>query len=110
IDWRSTNISHDGGDLYGSISVKHLGTFGYTGWGGMRPQDPTKGYIHAAHSTIRYTYLGGLQVGGDLRWTTPFGALFGVSYRSQDITGEGTSTRYGAPAAYKQTTNTDELS
>jgi hypothetical protein len=111
VDWRTATIAHDGGDVYGTIGVKHVGTFSYTGYAGMRPQDPTQGYILASKGTsstsIDYSYLGGLQAGGDLRWTTPFGALFGASYRDQDLNGRGTMVVSGLP--YHQTTTADEL-
>jgi len=110
IDWRSAMIAHDGGDVFGDISIKHLGTFSYVGWAGMRPQDPTQGYIYAYSGKINYTYLGGLQSGGDFRWSMPIGAVIGVSYRNQDLNGKGTSTYYGPVAVpYTQTTNADEL-
>ena len=111
VDWRTATIAHDGGDLYGNIGVKHLGSFSYVGWAGMRPQDPTQGYILASKGTstssINYTYLGALQEGGDLRWTTPFGAVFGTSYRDQDLNGRGTMVVSHGP--YHQTTTADEL-
>lgn len=91
VDWRSATIAHNGGDVYGEISVKRVGAFSYTAYAGMRPQDSTQGYIYASKGTIRYTYLGGLQIGGDIHWTTNFGAVFGVSYRTQDVTGRGAS-------------------
>ena len=109
VDWRSATIAHDGGDVYGDITIKHLGTFSYTGYAGMRPQDSTQGYIYAYNGKVDYTYLGGLQVGGDFRWNTPVGALFGVSYRNQDLNGEGTTTWYGPKTVYSQTTNADQL-
>jgi hypothetical protein len=113
VDWRSATISHDGGDVFGDISIKRLGTLSYTGYAGMRPQDPTQGYLLASKGvttgTIHYTYLGGLQVGGDLRWTTPFGPVFGASYRTQDLSGKGTILLNGITGPYHQDTTTDEL-
>jgi hypothetical protein len=105
LDWRSTTIAHSGGDVYGDIKVKRLGTFSYTGYAGKRPQDRSSGYEYASRATIIYNYLGGLQVGGDLRWTTPFGAVFGASYLKGDISGRGTllATNF----AYHQDTTTD---
>jgi len=110
IDWRSTLIAHDGGDVYGSHSVKHLGTFSYTGYAGMRPQDPTSGYIVAAKAVnVFYDSLGGRQTGGDIRWTMPFGAVAGASYLTEDITGIGTIRTGTVSTPYHQNTNTDEL-
>ncbi|MEI9975516.1 MAG: hypothetical protein WDO73_27685 [Ignavibacteriota bacterium] len=108
IDWRTATIAHDGGDVFGDIAVKHLGTFSYVGWAGMRPQDSTQVTSMRARGRLT-TPIWAAAGWRDLRWTTPVGAVFGVSYRTQDIDGRGTSTRYGAPTDYHQTTNTDQL-
>jgi hypothetical protein len=107
LDWRSATIAHDGGDVFGDVPLKRLGSLSYVGYAGMRPQDTTQGYLLASIATIHYTYLGGRQVGGDLRWTTPFGAVFGASYRTQDLSGKGTLLATNFP--YRQTTTADEL-
>ncbi len=109
IDWRSTTISHSGGDVYGDISVKHLGTFSYTGFVGMMPLDLTSGYDYASLTvnTI-FTYRGGRETGGDLRLAMPFGAVIGASYMDMDVSARGTYMNAGVPTPYKQTTTANE--
>ncbi len=106
-DWRAASIAHNGGDVYGDIDAKKFGTFSYTAYAGMRPQDLTQGYIYASRAMVDYSDLGGRHVGGDVRWTTPFGAVFGTSYRNQDLTGHGTYLLNKTP--YSVTTNHDNL-
>ncbi|MCX6591538.1 MAG: hypothetical protein NTZ56_08445 [Acidobacteria bacterium] len=108
VDWRSASIAHTGGDIFGDLKAGRLGTFSYTGYAGLRPQDRTLGYEYAFKSSnVTFDYLGGLQVGGDLRLTTNFGAVFGTSYRNQDIDGRGTILRSGVAAPYNQYTVAD---
>jgi hypothetical protein len=109
IDWRSTTIAHSGGDVYGDIPVKHLGTFSYTGFVGMMPSDLSSGYDVASRgvSTI-FTYRGGREAGGDLRLTMPFGAVIGASYMDMDISARGTYLSAGVTHPYKQTTTANE--
>jgi hypothetical protein len=110
IDWRSITIAHIGGDVYGNIDAKRLGNFGYTAYIGLRPQDPNSGYTYAAKAggTI-YDSLGGKQMGGDLRWTMPFGVVLGASYIQQDITGIGAVTVAGVVTPSHQDTKADQL-
>jgi hypothetical protein len=106
VDWRNATIAHDGGDFYGDIALRKLGTLSYTGWAGVRPNDSTMGYFIAAKTSgINIDQLSGRQNGGDLRWTTPIGVLAGVDYMTEDISGTGTYK--GAP--YSQGTKADEL-
>ena len=110
IDWRSTTIAHTGGDVYGDIAVKRLGTFSYTGYVGMQPNDISSGYDVGARAVgVKYNYRAGRQAGGDLRWTMPFGAVVGASYLDSDIDGDGTVTTNGISTPYKQTTTTNTL-
>jgi hypothetical protein len=110
IDWRSTTVAHSGGDVYGDVTVKHLGTFSYTGYVGMQPNDLSSGYDVAARAVgVKYTYRAGRQAGGDLRWTMPFGAVVGASYMDSDINGDGTVTVGSVTSPYRQTTTTNTL-
>jgi hypothetical protein len=109
IDWRSTTIAHSGGDVFGDVSVKHLGTFSYTGFVGMMPSDLNSGYDVASRAVNTvFTYRGGREAGGDLRLTMPFGVLIGASYMDMDISARGTFMSAGVPTAYKQTTTANE--
>ena len=107
VDVRGDSIAHLGGDLYGNIDVKKLGTFSYTLYGGKRPNDAEGGYLYGFSTSSRVTnpdgsfkyvtsstktidYYGGPVYGADLRWTTPVkGLLVGASYMKQDITTSG---------------------
>jgi hypothetical protein len=109
IDWRSTTIAHSGGDVYGDITVKHLGTFSYTGFVGMMPLDLNSGYDYASQTVNTvFTYRGGREAGGDLRLSMPFGAVIGASYMDMDITARGTYMNGKVPTPYNQTTTANE--
>jgi hypothetical protein len=109
-DWRSTTIAHSGGDVFGDIAIKHMGTFSYTGYAGTQPVDLTSGYDLAAKAVgVTYTYHGGREVGGDLRWTMPFGALVGASYLDTDLSADGSRQAGGVTNPYKQNTTANGL-
>jgi hypothetical protein len=111
VDVRGDSIAHIGGDIYGNISLKKLGTFSYTLYGGKRPNDPEGGYLFGLSTSSRVTnpdgsfkyvtsatktidYYGGPVFGADLRWTTPLkGLLVGASYMKQDIMTTGQYTK-----------------
>jgi hypothetical protein len=78
LDLRGTTIAHIGGDCYGDISLKRLGTLSYTAWAGLVPNDPYGG--RAAYNSDPTT-RGARSEGGDLRWNTLLkGLLAGLSY------------------------------
>jgi hypothetical protein len=109
VDWRSTTIAHIGGDVYGDIAIKHLGTFSYTGFVGKMPQDLSSGYDYASKASgTKFSYRGGRNAGGDLRWTMPFGVVIGASYMDMDLSATGTSTTAGVASVYKQSTNANQ--
>jgi hypothetical protein len=92
-DLRDSTIAHLGGDVYGRISLKRgLGDLAYTVYAGHRSDSIYSGYayVSSAYGVIKPRY-GGLQYGGDLRWSTPLrGLLIGASRRNEDTTGKGT--------------------
>jgi len=92
-DLRDTTIAHDGGDIYGNISLgnKH-GSLIYTAYAGYRNDSVYSGYPYMLKPLgIDFDSLGGLQYGGDLRWITPLnGLLIGLSRMNQEIAGKGT--------------------
>ncbi len=94
IDLRDALIRHKGGDVYGEIPLKRLGSLSYTVYAGQRSDGRYGGYPYLLQENGgRLTTYGGLQVGQDLRWQTPIeGLLVGASRMSQDITGKGTWT------------------
>lgn len=81
-DLRDATIGHLGGDIYGVISLKHrVGDLAYTFYAGHRKDSNYSGYVYllAKYGIVSSSY-GGLQYGGDLRWSTPLkGLLIGIS-------------------------------
>lgn len=108
-DWRSTTIAHTGGDVYGDINVKHLGTFSYSGFVGKMPLDLRSGYDYASQAVnVKFDYRGGREAGGDIRWTMPFGLMTGFSYMDHDINANGLLTTGATSSIYKQTTTANQ--
>jgi hypothetical protein len=111
IDIRDTTIAHSGGDVYGIIPLgKKIGTLAYTGYAGLRQDTSYGGYFYMARSQddISLSSYGGLQYGGDVRWTTPLkGLLVGVSRLDEDIDARGTTTIFGPPTPYREVTKSD---
>jgi hypothetical protein len=105
VDLRDSTIAHTGGDVYGNIPLeKRLGTLSYTGYAGQRQDSKHGGYPYLLKSPptlISFSSFGGLQYGGDLRWTTPVkGLLVGLSRLNEDIKGYGTIAASGSPMPY----------
>jgi hypothetical protein len=92
-DLRDTTIAHAGGDIYGTIALNHqLGALSYTAYAGHRSDSIYSGYPYLlSQFGTHFSRFGGLQYGGDLRWTTPLkGLLVGASRLDQDTRGRGT--------------------
>src|SRR5258708_1538771 len=109
IDQRGETIAHIGGDLYGNIPVRKLGTLSYTVYGGKRPSDlyggvvyslektqkidavPLALYIPADYAhTVKVASSGGRAYGADLRWNLPIKVvLAAVSYFHVTLDVEG---------------------
>lgn len=110
-DLRDTTIAHTGGDIYGSIPLgKRLGTISYTGYVGRRQDSQYDGYLYMARTQdfINISSYGGLQYGGDLRWTTPLkGLLAGISRLDEDISVYGTTTIAGPTMPYHDRSRSD---
>jgi hypothetical protein len=59
-------------------------------------------------ASINFSSYGGLQYGGDLRWTTPFkGLLVGVSRMNENADGYGTTTHFGPSMPYHEWSKSD---
>jgi hypothetical protein len=70
-DLRDALIRHRGGDVYGLIPLKRLGSLSYTGFAGLRVDGVNGGYIYMLQAAgIYMTQYGGLQFGGDFKWNT----------------------------------------
>jgi hypothetical protein len=91
-DLRDALIRHRGGDVYGEIPLKKLGSISYTFFAGQRVDSVNGGYIYLLKPVgINMNEYGGLQYGGDIRWNTPVkGLLAGFSHMNQVIDGYGT--------------------
>ena len=110
-DLRDALIRHRGGDVYGQVGLKHLGSLSYTGFAGLRADSVNGGYIYMLQAAgINMTQYGGLQFGGDLRWNTPLkGLLLGASHMDENITGKGTfNSPYFGSGAYEEHSNKDQ--
>ena len=85
-DLRDATIAHLGGDIYGSISLKHrLGEFAYTAFGGHSTDSIYSGFSYLASEYGITDYIGAIQYGADLRWNSPLrGLLIGASRINQD--------------------------
>jgi hypothetical protein len=113
LDLRSI-IAHVGGDFYGDISLKRLGSLSYTAWAGLIPDDPNGGYVYGSEAYgFHIRTLGARGNGGDLRWDTPLrGLLAGASYMNAanhakgtdvlDLPYMGRSKKYEIPQFYLQ--------
>ncbi len=93
LDLRDGYIAHTGGDVYGTLPLKQLGSLSYTVYAGHRQDNSNGGYIYLLRDRgINYTSYTGLQYGADLRWNTPLkGLVAGISRLNQDTTGTGTA-------------------
>lgn len=93
VDLRAGYIAHTGVDLYGTASLKHLGSLSYTVYVGRRQDSVDGGYIYLLRDRgINYADYHGLQYGADLLWNSPLkGLVVGVSRMNQDTTGTGTA-------------------
>ena len=100
IDQRGETIAHIGGDIYGTIPVRKLGSLSYTVYGGKRPSDLNGGVVYSLEKTqkveaiplamyipadyahtVKVGSSTGRAYGADLRWNLPIkGVLAGVSY------------------------------
>src|SRR6185437_15998093 len=99
LDLRGSNISHLGGDLYGSMRPKKLGTFSYTAFAGKSPADRHGGEQYGLQS---YGYFVGPRrgrlLGVDLKWNTPFpGLLLGAAYLDGQGILLGKNINFGGP-------------
>ncbi len=93
-DLRESTIAHTGGDLYGTIRLRNsLGSLSYVAYAGQRQDSHDGGYPYLLKGVqIFFSSYGGLQYGGDLRWTTPLpGLIIGGSRLNESISGKGTA-------------------
>lgn len=102
VDLRGDTIAHTGGDLYGNVELKKLGSLAYTVYGGAMPSDRRGGFVYALERNGRHIEsYGGPMAGADLRWTTPLkGLLAGTSFLWQDITADGSTMSVHVPYKY----------
>jgi hypothetical protein len=108
-DLRDAQIRHRGGDLYGKIPLKGLGSLEYTAYAGMRVDSRYGGYPYMLDTLgIYLNSYGGLQVGQDVRWNTPLhGLLVGASHMGADISGTGTWASGTTILPYKEHSKRD---
>lgn len=100
-DLRDATIAHIGGDVYGTVSLERgRGAVSYTVYAGHRSDSIFSGYPYLLSEFDTYfKSFGGLQYGGDLRWSTPLrGLLVGASRVDEDTKDTGTSVNPLNPA------------
>jgi hypothetical protein len=113
IDVRDTTLAHDGGDVFGDISLgAKYGTLSYTAYGGHHNVSPHGGVAYLIDSVgLTFNSLGGLQYGGDLRWQTPLrGMLIGASRQNQDDLSVYTLPLPTGPLQIRSSDNADSTS
>ena len=95
-DNKSYTLSHNGGDVYGSIDLgKKFGKLAYTGYGGEHSVDLDSGYVELMQEDTQFALSfnqapSGSVFGGDLRWHLPVkGALVGASIYKTHLNGPG---------------------
>lgn len=101
-DLRDSSIAHLGGDIYGTLTLRHrLGDLSYTAYAGHRSDSIYSGYVYLVREYFVFLHsVGGLQYGADLRWKTPVkGLLIGASRLNEEITGRGVFLNLLHPAA-----------
>jgi hypothetical protein len=100
-DLRDSTIGHTGADLYGNVELKRLGSISYTVFVGHRQDTRYGGYsLMVQDRGINMSTYGGLQYGGDLKWSTPIKNLvLGGSHLIEDVTGTGKTTCNQAKAS-----------
>ena len=113
LDLRSSMIAHIGGDLYGQIRMKKVGSLDYTAYAGLRTFDDRGGYyIFSNDLGMPISSLSGRMEGWDLRWTTPIeGLTLGSSWINMTQTRDGVyndglfppGTAYHAPSDPQRT-------
>jgi len=91
-DLRGNTIAHIGGDIYGTVAMKKVGSLSYTAYAGRRPSDMQGGITYGLLGAgIKLNSYGGTVEGADLRWTTPLkGLMAGASYINLRVNEDGT--------------------
>lgn len=109
-DLRDALIRHRGGDVYGEIPLKKLGSLSYTLFAGNRQDSVHGGYIYMLkYVGLNLNDYGGLQWGGDFKWNTPLpGFLIGFSNMNQDISGKGTWDQLGSVIPVREHSRKDQ--
>src|SRR5262249_55911857 len=79
---RSMTIAHTGGDVYGRVSLRKLGSLSYQAYYGTRPADMKSGFIYGLmEQGFSKLEPSGYNTGYDVKWATPLkGLRVGTSY------------------------------
>ena len=110
LDLRDSTIAHDGGDVFGDISLgAKYGTLSYTAYGGHHNLGRHSGEAYLFESDgITFGSTAGVQYGGDLRWQAPLkGLLVGASRENQDYTSLYTVNLPSGPIPVRASDNAD---
>ncbi|MBN8731511.1 MAG: hypothetical protein J0L64_13285 [Acidobacteria bacterium] len=103
LDLRALNIAHVGGDLYGDVPLRKLGTVSYTVYGGRQPDDKRGGYYYGlADSKLAIDRFQVWAKGADVRWMPAQGGLtVGASWNDQRQEGSARDLRFGRPVPFE---------
>jgi hypothetical protein len=95
-DLRSMTLAHTGGDAYGRISLKKLGSLSYQVYGGERPTDMNSGFAYGLEEQgFSKLNISGYNTGYDVKWSTPIkGLRVGTSYMYSYYHIDGFQGRY----------------
>ncbi|MGA1984902.1 MAG: hypothetical protein ABSG72_01435 [Candidatus Sulfotelmatobacter sp.] len=110
IDLRDATLAHDGGDVFGDISLgAKYGKLSYTAYGGYHEQGAHGGYAYLLESDhLTFGSIGGVQYGADLRWQAPLkGLLIGASRENQNSTSSYTVNLPSGPIPIRASDNAD---
>ena len=101
-DLRDMTIAHTGGDIYGTVPLRHrLGDISYTGYAGLRRDSIYSGYPYVMQEYYIFVRsMKGRQYGADVRWNAPLpGLVVGASRMNQCITASGSFVNVLEPTA-----------
>lgn len=103
VDWRATNMSQDGAEVYGKVRIGEANALQYSAYYGAYRYAAEDGYVESFREQgLNFVSLPrGKTPGFDLRWLTPLrGASIGGSLMMYDAHGKLENGSFHQPTAY----------
>ncbi|UWZ86878.1 hypothetical protein [Occallatibacter riparius] len=103
VDWRATNLSQDGVEVYGRLRLSDANALQYSAYYGAYSWSPNDGYMqdYKEGGTVFTSHPSGTTPGGDLRWLTPVqGLTLGASLMIYDAHGHVENGSFRSAPAY----------